>query len=224
MYRDVDNMTNVKVIRNNVLNEEEVKMMINKADEEKHIYLKLRAKCLVAIARRTGKRAGELNMILFKDVKVQENGDIDLVFTLEKKRKKEVIQKKSPPKTILHDDPYRQYIVDYLDLIKRKFPEDPIYLFPNITYYFGNISIDLSKHITRQTVHNIIKRLNKNCWTHLFRESVGAEIIQRDPSIFAPFKVQRRLDLEDINSAFRYMRRYAKDVIEHEERKVKVNS
>ncbi|MGD0331110.1 MAG: hypothetical protein ABSB40_11835 [Nitrososphaeria archaeon] len=28
--------------------------------------------------------------------------------------------------------------------------------------------------------------------------------------------IQRRLDLEDINSAFRYMKRYAKDVIEHE--------
>ena len=45
---------------------------------------------------------------------------------------------------------------------------------------------------------------------------MGAKIVRSDPTIMAPFKVMQRLDLESYTTAFRYMRRYAVDIIEKE--------
>jgi hypothetical protein len=53
----------------------------------------------------------------------------------------------------------------------------------------------------------------------LFREKAGASIVKKDPSIIAPFKVMRRLNLESFTTAFNYMRRYAEDVIDTQEEK-----
>ena len=47
---------------------------------------------------------------------------------------------------------------------------------------------------------------------------MGAEIVRADPTIMAAFKVMKRLDLEDYNTRLRYMRRYAIDVIELEQK------
>lgn len=57
--------------------------------------------------------------------------------------------------------------------------------------------------VSNVTVHNC----------HLFRETVGAEIVREDNSIMAAFKVMLRLDLEDERTALRYVRRYAIDRI-----------
>ena len=64
----------------------------------------------------------------------------------------------------------------------------------------------------------IIKEVDSQAWVHLFRETMGAEIVRADPTIMAAFKVMKRLDLEDYNTRLRYMRRYAIDVIELEQK------
>jgi hypothetical protein len=38
-------------------------------------------------------------------------------------------------------------------------------------------------------------------------------MIKQDDSLIAAFKVQRRLDLEDIKTGFNYLQRYAKEVV-----------
>jgi hypothetical protein len=57
----------------------------------------------------------------------------------------------------------------------------------------------------------------------LFRETVASDIIREDDSIIAAFKVQRRLDLEDFRTGFRYLKRFATDIIAEEEEKLKEN-
>jgi integrase len=214
-------LTNVKVVRNNILDENEINQMLETADKYKAKYYKVRAKCLVAIARLTGKRRGELRLLLFDDVKVLPNGNIVMVFQLKKKRKKKKRLSRSPPKTILNEDPYAKYIKEYLSFIDLFFPEPPKYLFPQCFNVFGTISFKLRKSIGDKTVFNIIKRLNPKAWVHLFRETVGAEEIKNDPTLIGVFRVQRRLDLEDTQSAFRYFQRYATDIINRGKKETK---
>jgi hypothetical protein len=45
---------------------------------------------------------------------------------------------------------------------------------------------------------------------------VASDIVKRDNSIIAAFKVQKRLDLEDMRTDFNYLQRFAKDIIERE--------
>jgi hypothetical protein len=47
----------------------------------------------------------------------------------------------------------------------------------------------------------------------LFRETVASDVVKQDNSIIAAFKVQERLDLEDMRTGFNYLQRFAKDVI-----------
>ena len=56
----------------------------------------------------------------------------------------------------------------------------------------------------------------------MFRETVASDIIKRDESIFAPWKVRRRLDLERVETALRYLDRFARDVIKETEVKEKI--
>jgi hypothetical protein len=43
---------------------------------------------------------------------------------------------------------------------------------------------------------------------------VGAEIVKADPTLVGMFKVLTRLDLENLETARRYVKRYVGDVIE----------
>jgi hypothetical protein len=53
-------------------------------------------------------------------------------------------------------------------------------------------------------------------WCHLFRETAASDVVKSDPSIIGAFKVQRRLDLENIQTGFRYLKRFSADLIERE--------
>ena len=45
-----------------------------------------------------------------------------------------------------------------------------------------------------------------------------AQIVREDPSIIAPFRVMRSLDLESYVTAFHYMERFAGEVIEFQKK------
>ena len=64
-----------------------------------------------------------------------------------------------------------------------------------------------------------LRRLFDPCRNNAFRETretVASDIVRQDNSIIAAFKVQKRLDLEDVRTGFNYLQRFATDVIKRE--------
>jgi integrase len=71
-----------------ILSAEEIDDMIVKADRLlPNVYFRLRAKCLIALLKKFGKRRIELARLKRADLK-QVNGDLEIEFSLAKKRKK----------------------------------------------------------------------------------------------------------------------------------------
>ena len=81
---------------------------------------------------------------------------------------------------------------------------------------FGHYFIIPDRHLSDREVFNIVRETSETIWPHLFRETVASDIVKQDYSIIAAFKVQKRLDLEDMRTGFNYLQRFAKDVIKRE--------
>jgi len=208
-------MTNVKVDRKTVYATDEIDSMIRRADDLDNFYFKIRAKALVAIFARTGKRRLEVATVERDDVKVR-GGNVSITFMVVKKRKKTVFAKRREKQIPLMDD-YAKYILRYSEWMNTHHSYCK-YFFPSVKSVFGTgLSFYEDKHLSGRQILRIIKQLNPRGWCHLFRETAGAEIVRADPSIIGVFKVQRRLDLEATQTAWRYVQRYAVDVIEHED-------
>jgi len=208
-------MTNVKVDRKTVYATEEIDNMIKRADDLGNFYFKIRAKALVAIFARTGKRRLEVATVERDDVKVRGE-NLSITFTVVKKRKKTVFAKRREKQIPLMDD-YAKHVFEYSQYMNMNHAYCK-YLFPSVKSVFGvALSFSKDEHLSGRQILRIIKQLNPQGWCHLFRETVGANIVRNDPTIMAPFKVMRRLDLESHQTAFIYMRRYAVDVIKKEE-------
>ena len=92
------------------------------------------------------------------------------------------------------------------------------YWLPRGKAVFGHYTLYANKHLTGRQVFNIVRATNESIWPHLFRETVGSDVIKSDPTIIGAFKVQRRLDLEDFKTGFNYLRRYAADIITREQK------
>lgn len=95
-------------------------------------------------------------------------------------------------------------------------------LFPSNRYspLTDTVVLDPERHITRRTVHNIVTRTETGrlMWPHLFRETQGARVVRRHgDTIVSIFAVKRRLDLENPDTALRYVERYGTDLIQPEE-------
>lgn len=118
-------------------------------------------------------------------------------------------------KSMFLTDPLAQHIVNYmkfLDSLKHKIE----FFFPATRDVFGTISIRLNKGIKGRQIYNLVHSLNSELWPHLFRETVGAEIVKADPTLIGMFKVLNRLDLENLETARRYVKRFVGDLIEAE--------
>lgn len=205
-------MTNVKVDRKGVLSNREFQEMISKAAEIPLEYFRLRALALLTIFRRTGKRRSEVAVLEMGDLEIKEE-NLSLTFTVVKKRKKSVIAKRRE-KQIPLSDPLAQHIVNCWNWMRKNYPKSK-YLFPSTRSVFGgSLAFYHDKHLSGRQILRIIKELNPKAWCHLFRETVGAEVVKNDPSLIGVFKVMMRLDLEKETTAWNYMRRYAADVIE----------
>jgi hypothetical protein len=58
--------------------------------------------------------------------------------------------------------------------------------------------------LSDREVFNIVRETSETLWPHLFRETVASDIVKQDNSIIAAFKVQKRLDLEEMKTGFNY--------------------
>ena len=222
-------MTNVTGSRRNrktVISPEEFNQMLKKTFEEQKrpnypFYYGFRDRCILCIFRLTGKRVSEVARLEVSDVEIDDE-NLTITFTVSKKRKtQKLLLRRS--KVIPLSNPLAKYIVEYVKWMRENFPEIK-YLFPRTHFspYYDTLSLDPDRHLTRQQLLRIVQKYNPNAWCHLFRETVASDIIKKDESIFAPWKVRRRLDLERVETALRYLDRFARDVIKETEVKEKI--
>lgn len=209
-----------RINRKTVITDEEFQELLNKADHIEEEFFRLRAKALLCVLRLTGKRQNEIASLEVSDFKVEE-GFLNITFTLLKKRKKTVVTRRST-KAIPLSDPLTKPILEYLDYLNKLNPK-PKYFLPrakSIGFNKKSYMLFPDKHITGRQVFNIVRSLSNKVWLHLFRETVASDVIKSDPSIIGAFKVQRRLDLDDHRTGFRYLVRFASDIITREESKI----
>ena len=211
-------MTNVRgsefrINRQNVISDEEFEEALYNAEQIPNEFLRLRACAVLCLLRLTGKRRGEIAVLPLENFKVEDDY-LKVTFILEKKRKEKMLQKLST-KAIPLTDPYCKPILQYLEYLKQNKAK---FFLPQAKSVFGTLIINPEQHISGRQVFNIVRGCSETIWCHLFRETVASDIIREDDSIIAAFKVQRRLDLEDFRTGFRYLRRFAEDVIEREQK------
>ena len=210
MYKGRVSMVAPKVKDRPILSDEEFDSFLAAVDREKDEFMRLRNGCVLCLLWKTGKRNSEVRELLRENVNVKEDGFVDVTFRLLKKRRHETATK------TLQADKYTPYVTRYLRFHDREFKEVK-HLFPSVIFNQEGIADFEDKAMTRQTLRNIVKRYSPTGWPHLFRETQGAKIVREDPTIIGVFKVKRRLDLEGELTAFRYLERYASDLISAEE-------
>jgi hypothetical protein len=112
-------------------------------------------------------------------------------------------------------DPLTKNVLELLSYL-RSSSLVPRFWLPSGRCMFGNYMMIPDKHSSGREVFNIVRETSETLWPHLFRETVASDIVKQDNSIIAAFKVQKRLDLEDMRTGFNYLQRFAKDIINRE--------
>jgi integrase len=205
-----------------VVQDSELEEMLAKAEALSSEFLRLRALAIVSLLRLTGKRRGEIAMLSLGDFKTsqRENGSenefLEVTFTLENKRKGNVLQRQST-KALPTKDPLTAHIVEYLNYLRRLEP-NPKWFLPQCKSVFGSSPlINCDEHIKGRQVFNIVRSLSESVWPHLLRETIAADVVEQDSSLLAAFKIQRHLDLERFETGFNYLKRFASDTITREQ-------
>ena len=116
-------------------------------------------------------------------------------------------------KSVPLNDPLSKPVLRYVDYLRNRRVE-PKFLFPSGKSVFGNYFLIQNKHLTGRQIFNIVRGISDSIWPHLFRETVGSDVIKADPTIIGAFKVMNRLDLENYETGFHYLKRYASDIIQ----------
>lgn len=213
-------MTNVspeRKTRKTTISLEELEAMREAASQLSDEFYILRTKALLALLYLTGKRVSEICRLELTDFKVS-GGMLNVTFTLSKKRKETVLLKQAI-KAIPLTDLLTQPIIEYINHLQGMNPM-PRYFLPRTRPVFGaSYIIDPEHGIGRGQLWNLIHAVTNEAWPHLFRETAGAEIIRKDPTIIGVFKVKQRLDHEDLKTSMGYLARYAADIIDREEAK-----
>lgn len=210
-------MTNVqgdKKHRDDVIRLPEFQEMLEKAgDHEKHPYYLIRDIAILCILWLTGKRADEVASIPLHNVKI--TGDtLDIAFVVGKKRT--IARYSTRAKAIPLEDPYAKPVLDYYRHMMENHP-DCRHLFPSTRYsnLDGSVTLNPAKSLRRTTVWRIVVAAGEETWPHLFRETVGARVVERHgDTINSLFAVKRRLDLERLDTAMRYVERYATEKLD----------
>jgi integrase len=201
--------------RKDIIGMPEFQAMIMKAETLPYFF-SIRLIALLCLLRLTGKRRGEIAKLETQDFDVQTSL-INVTFTLEKKRRGSVMSHRVT-KGLPINDPLTTPILDYLNHLRSLDPV-PKFFFPSGHAVFGaGYVIEGDQHLTGRMILNLVRQVSDNAWPHLFRETVGAEIVKNDPTIIGVFKVKQRLDHEDLKTSMGYLQRYAVDVIDREEK------
>ncbi len=206
-------MTNTKVKRKDVLSNGELEEMLERAKSMGDRYMGLRAGAVHGILAKTGKRRTEVARLEMADLNVCPNGDLDVRFTVAKKRKREATQiSLQRTKTLPAGDPFTEAVKEYYWYMKKNHPASR-WLFPSLVVTFNTYRFDYGRHISGRTVLRIVKALNPDAWVHLYRETVGARIVDKHPTLDGVFKVANRLDI-GFNTAVHYFQRHVKQRID----------
>jgi integrase len=107
------------------------------------------------------------------------------------------------------DDKYAAPIIEYYQYIKNNYQEAK-FLFPSGKTVFGETYVIFpDRPLSGSQLLRIIKPLKSDVWLHLFRETKGAEIAKAyGRTLNAIYEVKDSLDLENEETAYRYVRRY----------------
>jgi hypothetical protein len=231
--------------RETVIDENELNKALGQANSIKIEYFRLRALAVLSLLRLSGKRRTEISWIQLENFKV-ENDLLTVTFALEKKRRKHkkcpicntqnsstssfckkcgldiskipivfTSRQAKAVKAFPLVDSLTKNILEYLNYLRHLSPVPEFWL-PSGRSVFGNYMIIPDRHLSDREVFNIVRETSETLWPHLFRETVASDIVKQDNSIIAVFKVQKRLDLEDMRTGFNYLQRFAKDVIKRE--------
>jgi hypothetical protein len=177
----------------------------------------------------SGKRRTEISWIPLENFKV-ESDLLNVTFSLEKKKRKHkkcpscgiknpatssfckecglsisqvpimfTSKQAKSIKAFPLSDPLTQNVLRYYEYLGCLNPIPKFWL-PSGKRVFGNYFIIPDKHLSDREVFNIVREASDTAWPHLFRETVASDIVKQDNSIIAAFKVQKRLDLEDIRT------------------------
>ncbi len=232
--------------RETVIEDAELEKALEKASGISDEYFRLRALAVLSLLRLSGKRRTEIAWIPLANFKV-ENDLLNVTFSLEKKKRKHkqcpacntknsnissfckkcgsdiagtpVIFTSKQAKALKAfplEDPLTQNILKYLNYLQFLRPVPKFWL-PSGKNIFGNYFVIPERHLSDREVFNIVRETSETMWPHLFRETVASDIVKHDNSIIAAFKVQKRLDLEDLRTGFNYLQRFATDIIKREE-------
>jgi hypothetical protein len=228
--------------RETVIEDDELGKALDKAKTIDNEYFRLRALAVLSLLRLSGKRRTEIAWIPLANFKV-ENDLLTVTFTLEKKKRKHkkcpacntknsslstfckkcglqisevqitfTSKQAKSVKAFPISDTLTQNLLKYLDYLASLNPIPKFWL-PSGKSVFGNYLVIPDRHLSDREVFNIVRDSSETLWPHLFRETVASDIVKQDNSIIAAFKVQKRLDLEDMRTGFNYLQRFAKDII-----------
>jgi ribosomal protein L29 len=113
-------------------------------------------------------------------------------------------------KKVSLQDKYAKLILEYVFYVKAHWPTSA-YLFPSGHQVFGlKYIVDTKEHLSGRQLLRLIKPLNSRLWLHLFRELRGKEISEEHGRTLASVaEVQDFLDLENMETALRYVKRFA---------------
>jgi len=233
--------------RETVIDDNELNKAIAQANAISNEYFRLRALAVLSLLRLSCKRRTEISWIPLENFKI-ENDLLNVTFALEKKKRKHkkcpgcgtknpvtssfckgcglcisqvpiafTSKRAKSLKAFPLADPLTQNILRYYEHLRSLTPIPKFWL-PSGKCVFGNYFIIPDKHLSDREVFNIVRDTSETLWPHLFRETVASDIVKQDNSIIAAFKVQKRLDLEDMRTGFNYLQRFAKDIIKREAR------
>jgi integrase len=120
------------------------------------------------------------------------------------------VKKEFRTKSVDVKDKYAHLIIEYLDFLNENYPEAK-YVFPSGQEVFGsNYVVFWDRHLSGRQLLRLIKPLSETVWLHLFRETKGAEIArEKGRTLDAVYEIRETLDLENEETAYRYVRRYA---------------
>lgn len=205
--------------RKGVIKSDEFNSMIETADSSDYsneIYYQIRDKAIACVFYKSGKRRVEVARLEVSDLEIKSE-NLSITFTVFKKRKSGVLINRRE-KLIPLSDPWVNPIIEYWEWMRENYP-DCKFMFPTTHYspISNTLTIKRGSHLTGRQVLRRIQKMNPDAWCHLFRETMGANVVRANPDALAPFRVMQRLDLEDYKTAFNYFRRFAADVIENEE-------
>ena len=112
-------------------------------------------------------------------------------------------------------NPLTKHILVYIDFLKTLKPAPKFWL-PSGKSIFGHYLIVSDDHLKGRQVFNIIRGTSETVWPHLFRETVASDVIKKDNSLMAIYKVKQRLDHANVSTSYLYIERYSKEVIDPE--------